>query len=285
MRKLCLFFFLFLAFSTSAFAQGKTVPVKNATEFLAALGSDRTIMLEYGVYDFSTTAQESGTSYQYNEVYDGLELHVSGLKNLTIKSKDANRPAELLTQPAYGNVIVFMDCENIRIENIEAGHGATKGSCVGGVFKMINSKNFTINNCLLYGSGIEGITTENLDGLTCTKTDIRGCTYGVMSLLNSKNILFDQCKMYENKEYNLFLFNNCQNVRFKNTVISHNMTGTEEYSTYPLFELEGGSAPIILEDCVIKYNTCNYLSTKESSLKMTRCELRDNYITKGEYKE
>ena len=263
----------------------KTITVKNTKDLLKAIGSNRTIILENGSYDFSELSNEYGEFFGYQDVYDGYELWINNVKNLTIKGKNPGRKAELITKPAYGNVIVFNSCDNIKIENIEAGHGAVRGSCVGGVFKFSKSNNITINNSLLYGSGIEGITTSSVNGLTCTNTVIRGCTYGVMTLEDTENVLFDGCEMYENKEYELFNFNNCSKVKFRNTVISHNYTIMESYGDYALFSFNGGSSPIELENCVIKYNSCNYLSKRGSMVKMKNCERRGNFYSKGMYKE
>ncbi|GAB4395700.1 MAG: hypothetical protein OHK0053_05720 [Microscillaceae bacterium] len=264
-------------------AQVKTVNVKNTAELVQNLASDRVLVLSAGeTFDVSTEEMYEG-AVSYEEVYDGRELVVSGVRNLTLKSADAQKRAELITQPDYGHVIVFRDCQNITLDMLEAGHGASKGGCVGGVFKFENCQNITITNCDLYGSGIEGLNASNVENLTCRNTAIRGCTYGIMTMVSSNNLRFENCRFHDNQEFDLITLDNCPSVVFENCVVDGNRTGLEDYSAYALYQLLNNTS-VSLKNCLIKYNAANYLSTSQKNLKMKNTALRGNLWAKGEYK-
>jgi hypothetical protein len=108
------------------------------------------------------------------------------------------------------------------LENIDAGHGPEKGDCTGGVLNFSNSYNININNSVLFGSGIEGITAEKVNNLKCSKTIIRGCSYGIMTLNNCSDIEFNDCEFSDNKEFDLINLADCIDVTFTKCKISEN---------------------------------------------------------------
>jgi hypothetical protein len=78
-----------------------------------------------------------------------------------------------------------------------AGHGPEKGGCTGGVLNFSDSKNISVKNSVLFGSGTEGITAEKVKNLNCNNTIIRGCTYSIMRLNNCTKIKFNNCEFSE----------------------------------------------------------------------------------------
>lgn len=267
----------------SLFAQKKSIQVNSSQEFLDALGPNRTLLLTPGVYDFSEMMGSGGDHYYFKNAYDGRELWITGADNLSIKSADPQRPAEFVTQPEYGNVLVFERAKNLTIENIEAGHGASKGSCTGGVLKFNNMSNIKINNCLLYGSGIEGITASSVDGLTLRNVNIRGCTYGIMTIEGSENVRFENCSFTDNMEFDLINIIASPKVIFKNCVISQNQTGIDSYADYAIFKFQyTGSA--VLDNTLVKYNRAVHLSNEKAKLEVKNSQIRNNYYAKGQFK-
>ncbi|MEO1655864.1 MAG: right-handed parallel beta-helix repeat-containing protein, partial [Bacteroidota bacterium] len=283
-QKMSLLLVLSLLLTPSLSAQKKNIKVTNAQEFLRALGSNRVLLMAPGVYDFSDLMDAGGDHHYFKDAYDGQELWIRGTDNLTIKSADPKQIAEFVTQPQYGNVLAFENCKNITIENIEAGHGASKGSCTGGVLFFSQVSNVQINNCLLYGSGIEGITTSSVDGLTARNVRIRGCTYGIMTIEGSENIRFENCSFTDNMEFDLINIIASPKVTFKNCVISQNQTGIESYSDYSLFKFQyTGSA--ILNNTLVKYNRSAHLTNDKGKLEVKNSQIRNNYYAQGMYKD
>ncbi len=169
----------------------KTVTVTTVQQFLDAIGSNTTIQLKGHSFHISDLASltQSSTNYEFREVYDGFELLIHDVRNLKIVGL-GNTPVRLYAKPEYGNVLSFERCNTITIENVDAGHGASKGSCTGGVFKIQDVDNFFINNTTMYGSGTEGITAINVMNLVCTNSFIRSCTYSIMTLTGSGKCSF-----------------------------------------------------------------------------------------------
>ncbi|WP_338766524.1 right-handed parallel beta-helix repeat-containing protein [Bernardetia sp. ABR2-2B] len=264
----------------------KIVTVTTTQQFLDAIASNTTIQLKGHSFYISDVANPNNSSENYNfrEVYDGYELLIHDVKNFKIIGLGKN-PVRLYTKPDYGNVIAFNNCDNVTIENVDAGHGASKGSCVGGVFKIENTKNFYIKNTIMYGSGIEGITTDNVTNLVCTNSFIRSCTYSIMTLTGSKNIRFENCVFEDNKEYDLVNITSCSNVSFKNCFFEKNRTSeSTSYSDYSVFKVTE-SSKIALEGCFVEANAADYLCNDEKSLILKNTEVNHNDFTKGKFKK
>lgn len=297
--KISLFFAIFFICNTS-YAQvpsksekkavtqnvkSKTVTVTTVEEFLNAIAPNTTIQLKAHSFFISDLASPNkmGKYYSFVEVYDGYELLISDVKNLKIIGL-ANVPARMYAKPQYGNVISFNNCENVTIENVDAGHGASKGSCVGGVFKIENSKDFYIKNTIMYGSGIEGITTNNVSNLVCTNSFIRSCTYSIMTLNRSNDIQFENCVFEDNGVYDLVNIQSCTRVSFKNCSFEKNRTESANYSDYCLFKVNQ-SDTIVLLNCFIEANAADYLCNDSKILQFQNVEVNHNEFAKGKYKD
>lgn len=283
MKKLApIILLLLLVFGAKA-QKNKVFSVNSAKDFVAAIGSDRTIELKGNtIYLHEITPQQSGENYTFSECYDGYELNITNVKNLKIVGL-TKQPVKIITKPLYGNVLVFNGCDGITLENIDAGHGPQKGSCVGGVLYFKNSKNIQILNSIMFGSGIEGITTENVTNLTCKNSVIQGCTYSIMSLNDSQNFWFQNCKFFDNQEFDLINISNTPGVEFDACTFGSNRTGTESYSDYALFNIDQ-AAVVQLKNCTVENNLAAYLASSKSNIKLKRTTLENNQFVKGKFK-
>lgn len=263
----------------------KTVTVTTVQQFLDAIASNTTIQLQGHSFHISDLANsgKSSANYEFREVYDGYELLIFNVQNLKIIGL-GNDLVRLYAKPEYGNVIAFDNCTNVTIENVDAGHGASKGSCVGGVFKIENTNNFFIKNTVMYGSGIEGITTDNVTNLVCSNSFIRSCTYGIMTLANSNDILFENCVFEDNGVYDLVTLTSCGNINFKNCSFEKNRTeGDTDYSDYSLFKVTE-SENIKLENCFVEANAADYFCNDANALTLQNVEMNHNDFTKNKFK-
>jgi len=212
-------------------------------------------------------------------------LVITDVKNMKIESSGLFRMSKIVTEPVYGNVLVFDKCDNITIENIEAGHSPNSGGCTGGVLKFDYCNNIKINDCILWGSGMEGITCYQITGLKCNNSVIKKCTYGIMSLTESKDIEFKDCDFTDNMEYNMVNISTCSNVKFDKCSFSYNKSGIEyEYSDYCLFYITE-SGETILNNCKFTGNRFNYFCNDKNSLKMTGADFTKNIFSTGMYQE
>jgi hypothetical protein len=263
--------------------QPRTVTVTTVPEFLNAISSNTTIQLKghsFYISDFANP-NNSSANYSFREVYDGYELLIHDVKDLKIVGL-GNTPVRLYAKPEYGNVIAFDNCSNITIENVDAGHGASKGACTGGVFNISNTRNFFIKNTVMYGSGIEGITADNVTNLVCSNSFIRSCTYAIMTLASSNDILFDNCVFEDNGIYDLVNITNCGNLHFKNCSFEKNRTEASNYSDYSVFKVSS-SRNIKLENCFVEANAADYFCNDANALTLQNVEINHNDFTKGQY--
>ena len=214
----------------------KSITVSNSREFLEALGSDRIIKMKPGNYilsewdPFLNNRPEQAPRYANikdkgklklakgvtwsDDPFDGGELILNGIKNLTINSVNDKGPAgNLIVDPRYAFVMKFVKCSNITIRNITAGH-SEGGYCSGGVFEFTDSSKITITDTNMYGCGTEGLVLLNVSDMKVASSMIYECTYDIMAVSGGKNIVFEECIFSDNREFTLITISETKNISF-----------------------------------------------------------------------
>lgn len=270
MKKHFILITLALLFTALPFAEAqKVVRVSNVQELVTSIASNVTIELEYGLYNLNDYRNPNGEN-GYN---------ISYVDNLTLRGI-GKFPSELVLDiDPYATVIVFTECNNIRLENVEIGHGASKGDCMGAVIKAIDTKGLTVSKSTLYGSGTYGIESRESDDITVENSIVRSCTYGAMHMTNTQNVKFNNVHFTDNRGYDMFHFNNCTNVVFNDCVIKDNIS--YEYSA--LFEVSGRSS-VTLNNSLVKFNTVGYLANKRNAFRTNGTFIEANFYKQAEYK-
>lgn len=272
---------LFVVFASHLHAaNGETIIASNVPEFLRAIGSNRTIILKPGDYDLSAYSGQAGASYFFRDAYDGAELVISEVANLTIRGEGLQQ-VHLITKPQYGNVLVFEACADITLENIKAGHGPEKGYCTGGVLKLDRCANIIVRNCLLYGSGIEGITAEQCASLQVQNTTITGCTYSIFSISECADVAFEACKFFDNVEFDLVNIRACSKVHMTNCKFRNNRASLEWVHTK--FFLVEESADVLAKKCSFENNVAKHFMTSEGDVVLKKCKQNGNNWAEGSY--
>ena len=216
-------------------AQGPTtVTVRDEREFLDALKDNTTILLPEGtrlnlsrVLDRASGFKGEGRVFEgYVEphmqsgeptlvsesVFDGHQLTIVNLRNVTISGSD---DCHIVVDPAYAYVLNFVQCQNIRIENVTMGH-TVEGYCTGGVVGMYRCSDMVIDACDLYGCGAYGLVADTTRDVTMTRTIIRDCSYGIMQLFGCSGATFSECSFYRNREYSLVTVDaGCRDILFE----------------------------------------------------------------------
>lgn len=246
-------FIVLVAFSISAKAQTK---VKTAQEFVNSLKSNSTIELIAEKYVLSELKSSKNPNISFEDVYNstGKEVHISNISNLIIDGSFNSNKAELMTEPTYGNVLVFENCKNITIKNIIAGHGPEKGQCLGGVLKFNNCYNVKVEKSILYGSGTYGITASNSEFLKCKDVYIKECTYGIIDFKNVKNFSFNECKFKRNEGFDML---NIEKSSGSFTLVEIESNNTEYGYLFNLKESKINAVSVFIESNKIKKGLCN----------------------------
>lgn len=175
------------------------IHVSTVDEFLAAIASDTTIYLEPGTYDLSKSAtygSVGGDFYHWEMDYDGPELVISGVSNLTIEGAGKDQ-VTIVAIPRYANVLRFERCSGLILRNFTAGHTQAPGECSGGVIQLMNTSNTNIEGCGLYGCGIIGVWAMDCSNLSVVGTEIYECSSGAVWLYSCHNVSVDYCDIHD----------------------------------------------------------------------------------------
>ena len=248
-------------------ASRKEIRVSTTDEFIKTIGSNKTIKLAPGTYNLTQSKLANlpkGLSWE--EVFDGKQLNLNGIKNLTIEGS-GSKPSELIVEPRYAFVLNFTDSANIKISNIKAGH-SPGGYCSGGVFAFSSCKNINIDNTHMYGCGTEGLNLESVNNMTVSYSSIYQCTYQIMTVINSANINFKNCKFYDNKEFSLINLNKSKNI------IMDACYFTDNHSSETFFGL-GKNTNVVVKNSHFVNNQTKSLDAS-NSITFENCNFKGN---------
>lgn len=185
--------------TTEATEPVTVVNVKNPDELLAAIAPNTEIILEPGTYILSEAAGYGTIGneyYTWTQVYDGYELTLTGVENLTIRGSGLHVTV-LETDPRYANVIVMQNCANVVMEDFTAGHTRNRGECGGGVLSLSACNGVSMNRLGLYGCGVVGLMTDGSTDIVLTDSDIYECSSSAAFLMNSHDVTVSGCRIYE----------------------------------------------------------------------------------------
>lgn len=231
------FMMAIVGLAMGASAGEKKITVKNAHDFIKALGPNRTIVIatskplnitdelekmiasgeikEGPSYYNPETASQVREHITYDHNTDGYGLQVRGFDNLTIKGK--GKGATLLASPRYVNVMEFINCNNLMLENITMGH-TQGGYCDKGVLELDDCLNVTINDCDFFGCGTEGFVFELCDNVTVNRSCVHDCTYHTMHVRGCNQVRFNDCVFRKNMQFSQINIGDSQDVDFTGCV-------------------------------------------------------------------
>jgi predicted small secreted protein len=261
-----------------------TVYVDNVRDLIKELGSNKTIVLEPGIYNLSEVENpgELNKRIKEVEVYDGIEFVLGDIFNFTLEGI-GEEETNIVVEPRYAYVLNFVNGENISIKNITVGH-TEKGFCIGGVLKFSNVADVDIFNSKLYGSGTVGITMENVDNLKVEDSYLYECTYNLLDIIDSRNISFIHTEFRNSGSTDLIQINSSENILFdqctiednlKNRVFEGNING--EY----IFR-ERNSQNINIINSVIRNNACSGIVSEGSNINIADTKIDGNDFVKSE---
>lgn len=243
----------------------KIVSVSSSKELVQNIAPNTKIILKAGDYNLLEPKVLDNKYVQYNQVFDGYEIQIKDINNLTIEAEQGAK-VNLLIDPRYAYVMHFTNSNNINISGVVAGHYPDKGQCTGGVFKFENCKDIKIDNSDLFGCGTEGLTLDNVDRLQFINSTIRDCSYGIMTVKNSSNLNFNNSTFKDNEKY--YLIN-----------ISHSDANFEKCNIINNKILSDYSQNLFSLDIYSKVSVSN--STIENNLSKTLTNEKDNITFKN----
>lgn len=171
------------------------VTVTTADEFLAAIGSDTEIIVDAQLMDLSTATgygTAPGANYRWDDPFDGPELVITGVSNLTIRGAGEDRTATVISAvPRYADVLTFENCSNIHVKGITAGHTQEPGYCMGGVLFFQNCQDILVEDCGLFGCGTLGVSAYSSKDMQIVNNEIYECSVGGVEFTNCDMVNVD----------------------------------------------------------------------------------------------
>ena len=181
--------------------KGGSITVSTVDDFLAAIGPDRTIILDGALFDLSTASNYGGigTAYYYwAENYDGPQLVIHDVNGLSIQAQNTESGATTLAAiPRYADVIYFRNCDNLFLGGFTAGHTKEPGSCSGGVLRFEDCNQVMLEKMRLFGCGILGIQASQCSSLDILRTEIYECSQGAAQFFRTDGIRFQDCDIHD----------------------------------------------------------------------------------------
>lgn len=181
--------------------KGGSVTVSSVDDFLAAIGPDRTIILDGAMFDLSEATNYGGlgTAYYYwQENPDGPGLVIHDVNGLSVQAQNSASGATTLAAiPRFADVLSFENCSNLSLFGFTAGHTKEPGVCSGGVLNFQNCNGVRIEKMRLYGCGILGIQTSQCSSFDILRTEIYECSQGGGIFFQTDGINFSDCSIYD----------------------------------------------------------------------------------------
>ncbi|MBR1441871.1 MAG: right-handed parallel beta-helix repeat-containing protein, partial [Lachnospiraceae bacterium] len=207
--------------------------------------------------------QDADANLYIQNAGDGMELVLQNMTGICIRgAKD--KKTEIVVEPRYAEVLTFLCCEDIRLENLTIGHTVEEGYCSGGVLYFDFCDQIDLDQVELYGCGTYGIIGNSTTNLTVWDSNIHNCTYGIIDLAYCSNVTFVDTVMERCKDLTMIDLN-CSCVRFEgcsfrdnkgdqfvgnyfgNSVIFENCS-FDKWEAKSLSMLEPGASGIIIAD-------------------------------------
>ncbi len=255
--------------------QRTVIRVKNATELVQALGSDRVIRLAPGRYDLSGLYVVKNRYVDWVDEYDGPCPVIKGVSNLSLigegepgSGPDPGAGAEIVIAPAYGWVLSFEACTGIMISGLVIGH-TKPGYCLGGVLSFARCDDIEVRGCELYGSGTYGLGLERSSRVSIRDSVVRDCTYGLATVDRCQDLLFESTVFSGTGEFELFSVLASEHLLFRDCEFSRNWG-------YSLFSVDGESRDLRTLSCRFLDNQIEVFCAGQGRLSLEDAEFRGN---------
>jgi len=239
----------------------QTITVSTAEEFVNAIGSNRTIYVNPGTYDFA-----QWTRWPLSPFGGFWGFHISGVSNLTIVGSPDG-------EVNFTSSLILEESEHINIQNINFIH---LPGTFGGGYNIWRNNHVTIKNVTsnyaYVGGGSENIIFDSIK-----VTGNNRFSDSVVTIVFS-NVIFRNSEFINNKNIDISLFDIMgAEVRIENSTISGNAYNPE-WRNLPLnigcaavFRVTS-SGDVIISNLIISGNVFRY---KNSTTPCSNIEYKD----------
>ena len=179
-------------------APGGEIVVTTVDDFLAAIGPDRTIVLDgesFCLADASDYGSGESWYYRWEETYDGPQLTIIDASGLTIRAASAG--TSLTAVPRYANVLGFRGCDAVRVSGLTLGHTEGPSDCSGAVLDFDSCSGVLLDGLRLYGCGTLGVNAYTCTDVALADCEIYDCSIGGVVLFTVYGASFQNCRIHD----------------------------------------------------------------------------------------
>jgi hypothetical protein len=262
----------------------QTIRVDSVQAFIEALGPDRVIVIEAGTtIRLDEAPRGRGEFFRWVEhrfVKEKYDFVILDCPNLEVRAAEGERPL-VCTKHDYANVLRFENCRGLTLRGLRVGHDPEPAQCFGAAAAFENCESVTISDCILYGSGTEGLTLSKVKKLTVEHTVIEKCTSGLLSASDCEDLTFRKSTFRDTPGFFGFDFRDSAGIRFLDCVVENVRTDALGDALFKT-NLNVEEARIVFDRGAIRKSRAVALCRPADMLKTVDTELADNTWTGAE---
>lgn len=213
-----------------------TVTVNSAQQFIDSIQSDRLILLQPGIYNLSTVSQLETVDFSKKSTDMPLTPNVAFTTGEGIIIKQVNnlkivglgdKPVDCVIQTGNlsDDVLTFLGCTKVHIDNLEAMHDpSVQGNCQGGIVTINQCTGIAMDNSLLSGVAAVGLRIFRSKNISFTNSSVSGCSELTVDLKDSWTLKITNC-LFENNRICSVLWSmiRCTDVLVENNTFADNI--------------------------------------------------------------
>ncbi|MCA1288601.1 TIR domain-containing protein [Salipiger bermudensis] len=210
-----------------------TVDVSSAAEFLDAIRSNVDIVVRQG-FSLSEIVVPENRHVYVREVYDGEEIVLQGLENITISG--VGRP-EISVSPRYATTLNFEKSNGISITGLTVGHRPDIGECVGAVLNFTDCTAIHVRDCGLFGCGTYGFQLSGCNIVKFENCDVFECSYGFFTCENVAGLNLSKVDFYDSLCFDVVTAKN-SDISFDRCSITNNHSRSNYGKVFAAYQTE-----------------------------------------------
>lgn len=229
----------------------RRIECSSSNDLLGNIDSDVEMVLLSTQYDISDMQLPYDKNVFYTDTYIGpfgdRELILRNISNLSLIGK---KNTSITSKYVYANVLTFIGCENIKLENLTIGHMPQMGGCRGGVLVFKDCKKVSIENCVLFGCGTIGIACDNCRDFYVQNSKIIRCNTELVYMNDSESMYYQSCEFSDNDCREITILHSDEIV-FKECIFKRNEVAEWSSIEKPLLHIGNSSGRIVMQACAL----------------------------------
>jgi hypothetical protein len=249
-----------------------TITVRTVAELLRAIGDDQTILVGKGIYDFSTADTTSGSHHRWEIGFGKQELHIIDVHNLTIRPCKGAK-AIFSTSSQFGQVMVFENCSNLRLERLRFTRDLQEVSGEGGALRFTGCKRVLLQALDLQTHRDHALVASDCDHLRCEHLRILGCSGRAIVLADCNLAVLVDCSLAANSGSALVYARDCNSLQLHRCNFLNNVLKTPD--AHSILIDVGDCNEVLVYAGMVKGNEADHLSNSSLAVQFVKTQFLD----------